>query len=467
MAASRAGRPRFGIKNRKGIMTPPLGNSKTSPSPSTSTDIPKSSISPYQPIPEENFAASLKSVKRWTLTLDGGWGARDLQNDQGYDHSGAYLRIAGGLRFRPRPRHSLSTRLFFDYQGLHKDLGQGVQSNASSKAVGAELDYGFAIHPKWFSAHALLGLGASLFSAKEVEFSKNAQLLPFNSTGTRVDLGAKLCTWRDALCLTLGIALDYGLSERLKFVDPSTSNPPFGLNATGAKAGASVDVMRVVENLRKNREEEVAASIYTPPKEPVEDGVKLVRVQKPLLAVEDGVKPLPKPKTLGSSAQVFVPTVKVAVKTKKSGAELLLGKDLFVYWELESENLQKQAANLGLEGRIRRDQIQLEYRKTNPDLKIVRRLAEEDIEIFAKSLRNLSEIESAAGKLKNAAKDLRLDYKELREATRILKKVQRNQGMIYRLAQLTHHNVGKAVQAYNSKAAKAEHLSFPARMKTK
>src|SRR5262249_1953649 len=159
---------------------------------------------------------------------------------------------AGGLRFRPRPRHSLNARLFFEYQGLQKDLGQGVQSNASSKAVGAELDYGLAFHPKWFSAHALLGLGAAIFSAKEAEFSKNAQLLPLNATGPRVDLAAKLCTWRDALCITLGIALDYGLSERLKFVDPSASNPPFGVNAAGPKVGVSVDVMRVVENLRKN-----------------------------------------------------------------------------------------------------------------------------------------------------------------------------------------------------------------------
>lgn len=429
-------------------MTPPVRSSQTK-SPSEIPAAPEKPAPIYsEAIVEESFGASLSNPNRWSAVVEGGGGWRDLQNEQGNDHSGAYMRLAGGLRFRPLARHSISARLFFEYQDLKKDLGVGIKSQATAYAVGGEVDYGYAIHPKWFSAHALLGLGAAIYSSKETEFLKNALLLPFNATGARIDLGIKACTWRDAFCLNFGIGIDVGLSTKLEFVDASSSNPPLSLNSTGPKIGVSVDVIRFVENLRKRRVDESPAALYTPPTSALNKPVIKSQATTPVVKVTPKVESTPTP----------------VKKSAGSSPHQLTGKALFDYWDFRGKDMEKEAANLAQEARIGRDQLQLEFRKSSPDLKAAKESMNKEIRIYALAIQLGTEIEKAAEKLKSSAGRVRMEFKDLQEANRILQKVRRSHGAVYRLAQLTHLNTGEAVRAYNAKASKSEQLSFPTQL---
>src|SRR5437868_14963248 len=87
--------------------------------------------------PPASSGFTLASWSAWTLPITAGYGWRDFGNDQGMDHGGFHFRAAPGLRFNlgSDQRWTLSPRVFFDYQDLSKDLGQGVKSSASAWAI--------------------------------------------------------------------------------------------------------------------------------------------------------------------------------------------------------------------------------------------------------------------------------------------------------------------------------------------
>ncbi|HKY62690.1 MAG TPA: hypothetical protein VJR29_04650, partial [bacterium] len=126
----------------------------------------------------------------WSVKLDLGYGGRDLGNEQGVDHGGLNFKIGAGPRFRFfDDKLTLALRGFYDYQGLNKDLGQGIESKATIHSFGLQTDLGYSFVPSWFSAHALLDLGAAHYTAEEsrdgmkgAEFNKNALLFPLSST---------------------------------------------------------------------------------------------------------------------------------------------------------------------------------------------------------------------------------------------------------------------------------------------
>ena len=222
--------------------------------------------------PKIHEAPSYTDPARYSAKASTGAGFYDLGNEQGKDHSGPFIRLAAGMRFEPARRHSLTPRLFFEYQGLSKDLGERIHSQARSFALGAELDYGFAIHPKWFSIHAILGLGAAIYRSpqstnglKGAEFDRNPQLGHLSSTGLRLDLGAQVCTWKDILCAGLGFALDSGLNPKLDVVDGRF--PAQGLSPQGIKIGVGVDLLRMIVALRKKPD--AAPAIAQPVPAPV------------------------------------------------------------------------------------------------------------------------------------------------------------------------------------------------------
>ncbi len=157
--------------------------------------------------PQPKKKMNFKSVDAYSLRLEGGFGWRNFQNDQKLDHDGGMFRLAAGLRIPVGKRFALSPRLAYEYQGLKKPLGFGVESRATAHMVGLEIDLGIALHPKWFSLHPVLGFGAAIYRAPGdteglvgAEFNKNSQLFPLRSAGARIELGLQLCTWGDAIC---------------------------------------------------------------------------------------------------------------------------------------------------------------------------------------------------------------------------------------------------------------------------
>lgn len=202
--------------------------------------------------------AAFKSVDGYSLKLEGGFGWRNFQNGQKLDHDGGMFRVAAGLRIPIRKRLTLSPRLAYEFQGLRKDLGFDVVSRAKAHMIGIELDVGIAAHPKWFSIHPILGIGAAIYRAPGnqsgtvgVEFNKNPLLFPIRESGARVELGLQICTWGDAICFGARFAGDMGINPAIDVVDGD--NPAMGLNPMGASVSAGVDVLRVVSNLRNRK----------------------------------------------------------------------------------------------------------------------------------------------------------------------------------------------------------------------
>jgi len=232
-------------------------------------DVPDASAdAAAEPAPQATDAApqprkkmNFKSVDAYSLRLDGGFGWRNFQNGQKLDHDGGMFRLAAGLRIPVGRRLALSPRLAYEYQGLKKPLGFGVESRATAHMVGLEIDLGIALHPKWFSLHPVLGFGAAIYRAPGstdglvgAEFNKNAQLFPIRSAGARIELGLQLCTWGDAICLGAKFAGDMGINPTLDVIDaPEGGNPPMGLSPMGAGVSVGVDVLRIVSNVRNRK----------------------------------------------------------------------------------------------------------------------------------------------------------------------------------------------------------------------
>lgn len=222
---------------------------------------------PAQPVEESAKAKkkmNFKSVDAYTLKLDGGFGWRNFQNGQKLDHGGGMFRLAAGLRVPVGKRLTISPRLAYEFQGLKKDLGAGMVSRAKAHMVGLELDVGIAVHPKWFSLHPFLGIGAAIYRAPGntagtvgAEFNKNPLLFPLRDSGARIDLGLQLCTWGDAVCLGAKFTGDMGINPTLDVVDgPEGGNPPMGLSPMGAGVSVGVDVLRIVSNVRNKKKPE-------------------------------------------------------------------------------------------------------------------------------------------------------------------------------------------------------------------
>lgn len=201
-------------------------------------------------------AFDFKDPGSYSVKLDFGYGGRNFGNEQGIDHNGFNFKIGAGPRFRFfDDRLTLTPRLFYDFQGLSKDLGQGVESKATIHTIGAEADIGYAIHPQWFSIHGLLNFGAAIYNAEEsrdgmkgAEFNKNPLLFPLSSTAFGLGLGAQLCTWGDAICAGAAYRQDFGVNPTIEVVDGNY--PPMGLSPSGFTATAGIDILRVVDNIR-------------------------------------------------------------------------------------------------------------------------------------------------------------------------------------------------------------------------
>lgn len=205
-----------------------------------------------------------KSVDAYSLKLEGGFGWRNFQNGQKLDHDGGMFRLAAGLRVPVGKRLTLAPRLAYEFQGLKKPLGADMFSQAKAHMIGLELDVGIAVHPKWFSIHPTLGIGAAIYRAPGnregtigAEFNKNPLLFPLKESGARVEAGLQLCTWGGAVCLGAKFAGDIGINPTLEVVDgPEGGNPPMGLSPKGATVSAGVDVLRIVSNVKNRKKAE-------------------------------------------------------------------------------------------------------------------------------------------------------------------------------------------------------------------
>ncbi|KAB2842553.1 hypothetical protein F9K50_01805 [bacterium] len=136
-----------------------------------------------------------KSVDAYSLKLEGGFGWRSFQNGQKLDHDGGMFRLAAGLRVPVGKRLTLAPRLVYEFQGLKKPLGADMFSQAKVHMIGLELDVGIAVHPKWFSIHPTLGIGAAIYRAPGnregtigAEFNKNPLLFPLKESGATMTL---------------------------------------------------------------------------------------------------------------------------------------------------------------------------------------------------------------------------------------------------------------------------------------
>lgn len=408
-------------------MTPPVKNSATT-------------------LPDEASGFSLKRLNSYSVKLEGGLGGRDLENGQGIDHRGAFVRVAAGLRFKPGrslSRHSITPRIFFEHQSLKKDLGQGVVSTAQNKAVGLELDYGFALHPQWFSLHAVLGIGGSFYSSPEAgngltgtEFAKNALLFPLQAKGFRIDVGAQLCTWRDAFCLGVGYALDSGINPKLEVVDGNY--PPFGLSPAGYKVGIGVDAIRIVQNLRKSK----PAAVATP-------------APKILAAPALAPKPAPQP-----AAAAVQPPPAPRIRGGET-APPLKGKALFQDGEKRSAAAEQEAKRLAENVRARRILVELEFKKAKPDLAAVRREIRDMIPFYRKALKLSQDLDAALLALRKSGRDLKPGEREFRESVRHLQKAKTHADGVYFHAFAAHGYTAEAVKEHNAKAPKSQAIDFP------
>jgi len=230
----------------------------------------------------------------YSVKLDFGYGGQDFSNGQGVDHNGFRFKAAAGLVFRlADDKVRIPLRLFYGYQGLNKDLGQGVESTATQHSFGVESGVGYAFHPNWFSAYGMLGLGAGYFSAPEsrdgmkgAEFQKNPLLFPLSSAGFLFNLGAELCTWSDAVCVNGGYTKTFGVNPTLDVVDgPSGSQ---GLNPGGFYFGAGVDVMRIVDNIRGGGVAKPRGKVTEEPAKKADEAPKPVDAGKPGEAPKPG-----------------------------------------------------------------------------------------------------------------------------------------------------------------------------------
>ena len=256
----------------------------------------KAQVSPDAP---PSFFADPSS---YTIKLDFGYGGQNFGNDQGVDHYGFRFKGAAGLMFRlADDRVRIPLRLFYGYQGLDKDLGQGVESTATMHQVGVESGVGYAFHPNWFSAYGLVGMGAHIYNAPEsrdgmkgAEFNKNPLLFPLSGAGFGLNLGAELCTWGDAICAGAGYVHTFGLNPTLEVVDGPSS--AMGLNPNGFQVGIGFDVMRVVDNIRgggvaSSRVRKTEATPADKPADVPADGGKPAPGGKPADAAKPGVAP--------------------------------------------------------------------------------------------------------------------------------------------------------------------------------
>jgi len=212
----------------------------------------KADVKADAPVPVINFG----DTSAYTLKVDVGYGGQNFGNGQGVDHYGPSFGIGAGLIFRlADDRVRIPLRLKYGYQGLNKDLGQGVESTATMHQFGLESGVGYAIEPTWFSVYGLVGLGAHMYSAPEsrdgmkgAEFNKNPLLFPLSGAGFGFNLGAQICTWGDAICAGANYVHTFGLNPTLDVVDGPSS--AMGFNPNGFNVTAGIDIMRVVDNIR-------------------------------------------------------------------------------------------------------------------------------------------------------------------------------------------------------------------------
>jgi len=257
------------------VNNPPVADPKPAAKPDPKATDPKAEVKvdakvdakadPKAAAPSPDAAAPLpvidfKSLDAYSVVLGGGYGWRDFGNDQGFDHGGGYFKAAAGINLRFfDDKFKLTPRIFFEHQGLHKDLGESITSDASVNAIGVEADAGYMIHP-YFSIHALFGIGAAIYGSKDTtdglnggaEFNKNAQKATLSGTALRIQPGLALCTLGASVCFNGSYAIDSGLNPKIEVIDGG-AYPAMGLNPGGFTVGASVDALGLISFFTSKR----------------------------------------------------------------------------------------------------------------------------------------------------------------------------------------------------------------------
>lgn len=381
-------------------------------------------------------APSVIDFKDWSaysLVLGGGYGWRDMGNDQGLDHGGGIFRAGAGLNFRFGERFKLTPRIFFQHQGLHKDLGEGITSDASINSVGVETLGTFAVVPQWFSVGGLIGLGASIYSSPDttdglnggVEFNKNALKFPLSGAAFRFEAGLNLGIWNDAFNIYGKYVLDSGLNPKLEVVDGNY--PPMGLSPSGPEIGLNVDLLAIGDNIWG----------------------KKTKARK---AAEEAPKANPNDKTPGDPAKPG--TVKPGTPEKPPTAVKLTGVPLF-------EQRAKEIKDLAAKAKGYADSA----KQNNTDLKAEKDAAKSKaLAIDARQSLRLAVEQVNAADAYVAELELeveKLEGEDKKKAAAILKEAKKDADAANESARKAWDEASAAVKKYNTGKGTADQVDFP------
>jgi hypothetical protein len=366
---------------------------------------------------------------------------RDMGNDQGADHDGGYFRGAAGLNFRLGKMFKLTPRLFYEHLGLHKNLGEGVSSDASVNAFGVEGLGSIAIVPTWFSYAFGLGFGAATYGSPDttdglhggVEFNKNALKFPLDDSALRIELGfLNLCTLNDGLCLNGKYVIDSGLNPKLDVIDGDSL--PMGLSPAGFQWGATVDLMAL-------------------------GGLICGKKAAPAAAT-----PAPTPPAATPAATPPAAAAQPATSAAATSAPKLTGLALFEQMAKDSETELQTAKTAGGDGKKEKGDAakNLEELKKEKDPAKAKSLAEDAKKSFRdRSNKAESNIESYIAKMKIDL--IKLEGEDKTKAEPVLKQVEQHLYEANQANLAAYDNAKKAVDYYNKNQGKAagDSIDFP------
>lgn len=189
-------------------------------------------------------APARSPLTRARLALVAGSTTRNFSNDQGFDHRGLIVGLSPSYRIvgDDPDRPGLALGVSFRYQDLHKDLGDGVESEA--QVGGLTIDVRGELPVARGRLQLRLGgaIGVAYYAAAEsndgtsgAEFSRNGMLQPLRDFGLRLGGAAGVCGLGGWVCLEAAITGDFAVNPDVTFVDGGALQfgfTPFGYDLT-------------------------------------------------------------------------------------------------------------------------------------------------------------------------------------------------------------------------------------------
>lgn len=200
------------------------------------------------------------------VSVGAGYEAYDLSNNSGFDHSGPFVRLEGGIEapfgnFGEGNRFIAEANLFGELAWTNRDLGLGTVSDLQTQTIGVNGRFGLSLFDDNFRPLLGLDLGAAHGGAgcHENEFgfcdgesgtlyNRNAILYDTDSWGLRAAVELSASFFQGSVNIFGRVGGIFGWNPVQETVTQADTTA--GVNITEIGAGASVEVFGLIRAIQ-------------------------------------------------------------------------------------------------------------------------------------------------------------------------------------------------------------------------